>query len=90
MNSTDRTNQEYDYLQSLPIYSRCLYLVKNYGKQIEEDDYFYYFDDVVLNIHDWDEDGIYQAQAYRYNADDSVNWDKWQEIATFKTEEITA
>ena len=91
MNSQQKADREYDFLQSLPVFSRVQYLKMTYGKRIvKEGDYFYYFDDVVINIHDYDEDGVYSAVAYPVNKDGSTNFDKWDEIATFRKKELTA
>ena len=37
------------------------------------EDWFYYADDFVLNVHDYDEDGIIDIQAYGYDKD-TVRW----------------
>jgi hypothetical protein len=55
-------------------------LIKQHKKEISEkvdlfddevfEDWFYYADDFVLNVHDYDEDGIIDIQAYGYTEDD--------------------
>ena len=42
----------------------------------EVEDWFYYADDFVLNVHDYDEDGIIDIQAYGYDKDDKTDWGK--------------
>ena len=40
----------------------------------EVDDWFYYDDGFVLNVHDYDEDGILDIQAYGYDKDGNTDW----------------
>lgn len=40
----------------------------------EVDDWFYYDDGFVLNVHDYDEDGIIDIQAYGYDKDGNTDW----------------
>lgn len=43
-----------------------------FGFYIE--DWFYYDDGFVLNVHDYDEDGILDIQAYGYDKDGNTDW----------------
>lgn len=55
-------------------------LIKQYKHEITEkvdlfddeavEDWFYYAEDFVLNVHDYDEDGVIDIQAYAYDVDD--------------------
>ena len=38
------------------------------------EDWFYYDDGFVLNVHDYDEDGIIDIQAYGYDKDGNTDW----------------
>lgn len=40
----------------------------------EIEDWFYYDDGFVLNVHDYDEDGIIDIQAYGYDKDGNTDW----------------
>lgn len=38
------------------------------------EDWFYYDDSFVLNVHDYNEDGILSIQAYGYDKDGNTDW----------------
>lgn len=82
---------ECDYLEALPLSDRCAYLVTNYGQDIVNDpDWFYYCADFVINIHDYDEDGIYSAVAYPFGKDGLVDYSTIIEITTYSEKELLA
>lgn len=73
---------EYQLVGTLPLEDRISYLVRQYGKEIrEENDWFYKFEDYELNIHDHDEDGIFQVVMYPIDPEtDETIWDEATEI----------
>jgi len=40
------------------------------------EDWFYYAEDFVLNVHDYDEDGVIDIQAYAYDEEENTDWSK--------------
>lgn len=64
--------------------SKIYALIKQYKREITEkvdlfddeivEDWFYYADTFILNVHDYDEDGIIDIQAYAYDAEDNTDW----------------
>ena len=72
---------KYDELQKLRLADRVDYLKRTYHDEIvEENDWFYYFDDFVVNIHDHDEDGVFSVVAYPLNEDGEAIWDTETEV----------
>lgn len=59
-------------------------LIKQYKHEITEkvdlfddeevEDWFYYAEDFVLNVHDYDQDGVIDIQAYAYDEEDNTDW----------------
>lgn len=82
---------ECDYLEALPLRDRCAYLAKEYGKEIaNEGDWFYYCSDYVINIHDYNEDGVFSAVAHPVKDNGNFDYSKIIAINTFTEEELTA
>lgn len=52
------------------------------------EDWFYYADDYVLNVHDYDEDGIINVDVYGYDENDAVDWGKLIYQTTITQEEF--
>jgi predicted AlkP superfamily phosphohydrolase/phosphomutase len=59
-------------------------IIKQYKHEITEkvdlfddeevEDWFYYAEDFVLNVHDYDQDGVIDIQAYAYDVEDNTDW----------------
>jgi predicted AlkP superfamily phosphohydrolase/phosphomutase len=59
-------------------------LIKQYKHEITEkvdlfddeevEDWYYYAEEFVLNVHDYDQDGVIDIQAYAYDSDDNTDW----------------
>lgn len=72
---------KYEELMKLSLADRVDYLKRTYAEEIvEENDWFYYFDDFVVNIHDHDEDGVFAVVAYPLTEDGDVIWDAETEV----------
>jgi hypothetical protein len=59
-------------------------LIKQYKHEITEkvdlfddeevEDWYYYAETFVLNVHDYDQDGVIDIQAYAYDEEDRTDW----------------